>query len=322
MAKLGTFEKYIFILKEFEKRQDKELDPYDGKLKEELGLDARQLKRLLNEICDTVDSITKIQKGSKNVFKQITPLDIFTEVFKNSHEMGWLFHMAQEADPEIFKKLESYTNTNNHIYKFRNTPFEDVATLESKEVFTKLRLAVEAREYRDISFFEGRDKGKTYEDVKCLKLVLVDNNWYVAFAYFDQEKNEKISFGRISFIKSVEYTKTTNAYQPYSVQKYMEFLDTIQNSMTLYGATKKTATIRATPNVAHYFVEGMKPFLLSQKFDRQEEDGSILFTLEYTQPLEILPFIQRWLPDLEVLEPQELRDAYKQKLQDALKLYA
>jgi len=62
----------------------------------------------------------------------------------------------------------------------------------------------------------------------------------------------------------------------------------------------------------------MKKFLSSQNFKKKLEDGSVIFTLEYTQPLEILPFIQRWLPDLIILEPQELKDEYMQKLEDTI----
>jgi hypothetical protein len=38
---------------------------------------------------------------------------------------------------------------------------------------------------------------------------------------------------------------------------------------------------------------GMKKFLLSQKFKEVLEDGSVLFTVEYTQSLEVLLLIQK-----------------------------
>ena len=66
--------------------------------------------------------------------------------------------------------------------------------------------------------------------------------------------------------------------------------------------------------------DGMKKFLSTQTYKRRSDDGSIIFTLEYTQPLEILPFIQKWLPDLVILEPRELRDEYLKKLDRAVLL--
>lgn len=311
MSQSSTFKKCLFLLEEFEKRADKTLDAYDDYLQKSLSLKTKQLGRVLDELSEHFDSIVCEKIGKKKTYKLIKPIDLFSETFKNSHEIGWLFHMAHDADPEIFKELEHFTNQNPHIYKFKNTPFEDIDSLEAKEVFKRLRLAVEAREYRRIKFMFNE---KPYDNLKCLKLIFMDNNWYIAFV----DEEEKLRFGRVSFIEEVQYASKYNAFQPSSVAKHFEFLDTVQNSMTLYGIEKKTAIIKATPDIAKYFKEGMKIFLSSQKFLKKEEDGSVLFTLEYTQPLEILPFIQRWLPDLIILEPQELRDEYAKKLTKAL----
>jgi len=95
----------------------------------------------------------------------------------------------------------------------------------------------------------------------------------------------------------------------------MKFLDNnIQNSLTLYNAEVKRATIKVTPERAKYFDKGMKKFLSSQKLKEKLDDGSIIFTLEYTQSLEILPFIQKWLPHLIILEPKELKEEYIENL--------
>lgn len=299
------------MLEELEKRADKTIDAYNEVLQEGTGLQAKQLGRVLDELLEHFDSIICEKKGKKKSYRLIKPIDIFSETFKNSHEIGWLFQMAHDGDPEIFRELENYTNQNRHIYKFKNTPFEDIDTLESKEVFKRLRLAVEAREYRRIKFMFDE---KVYDNLKCLKLIFMDNNWYIAF--IDEE--DKLRFGRISFIEEVLYATKAGSFQSASVAKHLEFLDGVQNSMTLFGIEKKRATIKAMPNIAKYFDKDMKIFLSSQKFLKKEADGSVVFALEYTQPLEILPFIQRWLPDLIIVEPQELREELHKKLSIAL----
>lgn len=80
--------------------------------------------------------------------------------------------------------------------------------------------------------------------------------------------------------------------------------------MTLYNIPKHIARLKAVGNAIKYFDKGMKPFLASQKFEKTLEDGSVVFTIEYTQDLEILPFVQKWLPNLIVLEPKELKEKY------------
>ena len=313
MADLNTFQKYKAILKEFELRQDKTLTGYDEILKDKLALQPKQIDRLLYELSTVIDSIVLLEGQKKKTYKLIKPIDLFIETFENSNEIGWLFHMAHDADPEIFKSLAQYTNQHKNIYIFKNTPFEDVNTFESKEMFKRLKTAVELHEYRKIKFMFDENE---YDNLKCLKLIFMDNNWYIAFV----DNDEKLRFGRLSFIESVNYASRTS-FQPSTVEKQMKFLESVQNSMTLFSEPKKIAKIKATKNIARYFEDGMKIFLSSQKFLERQEDGSVIFTLEYTQELEILPFIQKWLPDLIILEPQELKDSYLKKLSLALSSY-
>ena len=95
--------------------------------------------------------------------------------------------------------------------------------------------------------------------------------------------------------------------------------DNLQNAMTLYRVEPKIATLKASKFIARYFEDGMKKFLSTQKFKEKLEDGSIIFTIKYTQPMEILPLIQKWMPDLTIIEPQELKDEYIKKLNQAIK---
>ena len=62
--------------------------------------------------------------------------------------------------------------------------------------------------------------------------------------------------------------------------------------------------------IKKYFKKNMKKFFPSQKFIEENEDG-IVFEISYTQPLEILPFIKRWLPNMEIIEPKELKEGLK-----------
>ncbi len=302
-------QRILFILEEFHKRSDHTLDAYDDVLHEEFnkGNSPKRIGELLKEIEREIDNVEPIKIGRKNAWKLIKPLDLFVETFENSHEINWLFNMAHDADPEIFKELEQYTNQNKHIYQFKNTPFEDMKTLEAKETFKRLRAAVEHREYRKIKF---KGSGEAQDNLKCLKLIFMDSNWYIAYV----NKENELRFGRINFIERVEYATNIGSFQPVTVKKQMEFLKNIQNSMTLYDKPKKIARIKARPFIARYFDEGMKPFLSSQKFEKKLDDGSIIFTAEYTQPMEILPLIQGWLPNLMILEPKELKEKYLERL--------
>jgi len=295
----------------------KEISAYDQALLDEFGCDKKTLERYLIDIEHNYTHIVTIKKSRKKYWKLIRVSDIFEEFISNSYDLTNLFDLAQSFDPEIFKELERGTlskiaNSNEQVFLFKNSIMEDLNSDGAKEIFKQLKVAVKNHEYRDI-YYEYEEKS-LYKNEKCLKLIFMDNNWYVVVV----DATNSLRFRRLSFITKVAYATKTNFLKS-EVEVYLRFLKTVQNAMTLYGEKPKVATIRATPNVAKYFDDGMKRFLPSQKFKGKEADGSVVFTLEYTQTLEILPLIQKWLPDLIIVEPEELKEVYREKLEMALK---
>ena len=297
----------LFLLDEFHKRQDNTLDAYDQRLLDECGLSVKQIGRLLDEIANELDNIELIKIGRKKAYKLIKPMDLFVETFKNTNEISWIFNMAHDGDPEVFKELEQFTKNTKHIFQFKNTPFEDTASIEEKEIFKTLKRAVKNREYVKITF---KGKEDPQDNLKCLKLIFMEGNWYLAYV----NTEDSLKFGRISFMDKIEYASKVESFQPSTVTKQMHFLKNIQNAMTLYGKPTKIARLKASGMAAKYFYEGMKPFLSSQQFEKILDDGSVIFTLEYTQAIEIMPFIQSWLPNITILEPQELKEQYVKRL--------
>jgi hypothetical protein len=315
---MNTIRKYKIVLNELKNlKENHYLTAYDDYLIEKLNLSTKQIGRMLDELTQEYDNIIKEKIGKKLGYKIVENSDIFVEIFDkfDDNNLGWFFQLAQESDPEIFKKVKNFTNTNQKVFTFKNSPFEDTKTLETKSIFIRLKTAVENREYRKIKFYHDK---KVYDNLKCIKMIFMDNNWYIATISDD----EILRFGRISFIESVEYATKINSFQSQSIQKYLDFIDNrVQNSMTLYDKKIKIAKIKALPSIAKYFQKDMKKFLSSQKFISSNSDGSVDFSLTYTQAIEILPFIKKWLPNLVILNPQELKEELKQDLQNAMKNY-
>ena len=136
-------------------------------------------------------------------------------------------------------------------------------------------------------------------------------------AYVDEK--DVLKLGRVAFIEEVTYA-SKNYFQKSSVEKHLKILnENLQNAMTLFDKEPRKVTIRAMSSVAKYFSEGMKTFLPSQTFIRKEDDGSVIFTLSYTQELEVFPLIQKWMPNLVIVEPAELQESYVKKLQQAIR---
>lgn len=272
-------------------------------------LSPKQMGRLLDEITEEIDSVIVIKKNRRKSYKLLKPMDLFIETLKNSNDISWIFNMAHDGDPELFHELEKFTKKTKHVFQFHNTPFEDTKTFEEKEIFKTLKRAIKNREYVKITF---NGKEKALNNLKCLKLIFMEGNWYLAYV----DETEQCKFGRVSFMKKVEYGRKKESFHLSSVSNQMKFLTNIQNSMTLYSVPKKIARLKAIQDAKKYFAKDMKPFFNSQRFDKTLDNGDIIFTIEYTQELEILPFIQKWIPNIIVIEPLSL----KSKLEEHLKL--
>lgn len=295
---------------------EKEIKAYDKDILQEFACDKKTLERYLKDIESLYDHIITIKRGKQNVWKLVGVSDIFNEFIKNSENISQLFLMAQEFDPEIFKELEKGTlskiaKNDEHIFLFKNSIMEELQTKRAKEIFQKLKLAIHNSEYRDIVY--AYDTTHIYKNAKCIKLLFMDNNWYLILI----DESKKLLFRRLSFITQVNYASKSTFHRN-DIQPYLDFLARAQNSMTLYDVAPKVATIKARPNIAKYFEKDMKKFLLSQTFLETCDDGGVLFTINYTQELEIFPFIQKWMPDLVIIEPLELKKSYIKKLNATL----
>jgi len=268
----------------------------------------KQTDRYFEKLMEEFKNIIQIKIGKKKAYKLIDNFDVFVEIFKKMEkleDLEELLYLAKESNPELFKKL-NYSFNNDDVFMFKGAIFDSI---QNKKIFKNLKEAIKYREYRYIKFFNEEKK-----EVKPLKLVFTDNNWYLAYV-----ENDILKLGRINFIEQIEYSKN-NSYQASSIQQHLFLLQhNLQNSMTLFDKPKKVAKIKANPNIARYFKKNIKKFFDSQKFIEELEDGSVIFSIDYTQELEILPFIQKWLPDLIILSPDELKTTYLNKLNQAIK---
>ena len=302
----------------------------------------RKLRRYLNEIRDKYYNIVRTEKvkmpdisrkpieGYKVPNKERDIHEVLEFFLEYGEDLDWLLQIVHENDPKLLQdlsdeakeRLKRTIDEDENIYLFVSYPFERTNGA-MRQHMRDLKRAVKAREYRRIVH---RHRGELRDDiVACLRLIFSDGNWYLAAENVDESLSDEDRFMlvRLSFVRDIDYVRDAEGhpderyieYPEKLLEKYREFFPRIQNAMTLYRPFD-TARIQASPTIAPYFKEGAKRFFPSQRFACENEDGSVEFTLEYTQPLEILPFIKRWAPNLTVLEPAELRH----EMQDAMRL--
>lgn len=318
-----------------------ELYPQDENLQEMFFEDTgdtpqRTLRRYLEDIHQLYRHIVLTEKKKKDLTdRKVTVYRVpdkekdVSKVFKffmeNSDELGWVLQMIHENDPSFLKELktkdkhliEESLQEDAGIFMFNSTPFENFEDSSKKEIFNNLKKAVKNHEYRTIEY--EKNKMVTFENMKCLKLVYMNNNWYLA----TEDEEKKFFWLRLSFMYKVNYADHDKiTFQKSRVDYYGDFFSSVQNAMTLANVNFKKTTLKASPCIALYFKESMKPFFSSQEYVRTEEDGSIIFTVEYTQAMEVLPFVKQWLPDISIVEPDSLKEAFVKDMQKSIALHS
>jgi len=298
---------------------------------DELEVSSRTLSRYMETLQRLFGDIMVLEKkqvlrfGKKTtILRAPNPTKDASKVIRffmeTQSDLSWLLSLANENDPtllsdigtdELKDAIESTIKADKEVFLFRSNPLENFQDSKVGHCFNTLKKAVKNREYRTIIYHH--DTTETLEDVKCLKLIFSENNWYLAI----ETKEEEFRLLRVSFIQSVSYS-TKNSYQAHILTKYRHYFETMQNPFTLHSSTLQTAILKASPKVAKYFQPNMKTFFLSQRHESTEADGSVIFSISYTQPMEVLPFIKKWLPDITILEPQSLITCFKKDLESSL----
>lgn len=302
----------------------------DTELLDELRIKERTLRRYMGEIDKLFPDAFRIESklighGKRPVKvlrvydKNKDIIDVLECLLKYSNDLGWLIGLLNENDPSLFndlnkhekEKVSKQLKEDSDIFLFRTNPLEVLQDELSKRYLSELRNAVKNKECRNIKY-KYIGEMENLIDVKCLKIIFTDSNWYLAIE--DTERNFRLL--RVAFIVSL--SKSSKKYEGKILKEYETYFNKIQNAMSLPSEPLQRALLKASPKVAIYFQEGRKLFFPSQKFKETLGDGSVTFSIDFTQDMEILPFIKKWFPDIEILEPRSLRETFKEQLEIAL----
>ncbi len=322
---------HIYILLE-RLAKGEELYAQNEELLDQLDVSERTLDRYLKDIYELYDKIVLTEKKKKEFTERKVTIYRVTDrqkdvskilkfFIENSNDLGWVLQMIHENDPSFLKELdegdrydiEQNIKEDEGVFVFKSTPFESLDDPVHQSIFSQLKKAVKNHEYRTIVY--QKNKMEELKDLKCLKLVYMNNNWYLA----TENDAKQFRFLRLSFIQKIKYaSEGRTTFQSSRVEEHNTYFASLQNAMTLVGKPFERTVLKASPRVALYFAEDMKPFFPSQEYIRTEEDGSVVFSIEYTQPLEVLPFIKQWQPDLTIVSPDKLKDQLVRELQQSL----
>lgn len=286
---------------------------YIEDVKEYLGKDERTIARYIKAINDVVCEGRKIcyKRGecyfgpAKKLF-QFDPA-IFTALalicnMLDDKQRKFIF---KNIDEKILTAIKSERNELQKSYKFLSKPFEEV----SLKTIDELKIPLEKSHRISLDYLGEKFTFKPY------KIVFIDENFYLA----GLDESDKFKMLRISNIKNIQLKDKFNKDDKSSV---ISFIDRhMQTSWTDFTKFEMGEFIDiklcVNSSVARYFTD-KKPFLKSQKIECECENGDKIVSYRVTQFMEIKPFIKKWLPSIEVIEPVQLRDEILGELREYL----
>jgi predicted DNA-binding transcriptional regulator YafY len=203
-----------------------------------------------------------------------------------------------KIDEKVIKK---YIKDNTILVK--ESPIEELSSSEIEI----LKKAIKRKDYVDIKYI--LDKEHFFENVKPLKIVFAEGNWYLACLTKDKINNG-FKFLRINWIKEIKLKN-----KEFKVPKEAkEFLKNFQTLFSSYKVPYKEVIVEVDEEVARHF--RVKKFLPSQKI--LEDNGKLKISYIINNDNEIIRLVKRWIPHMKIITPIELQQKFKQLLLEFL----
>lgn len=205
------------------------------------------------------------------------------------------------SDTDLFKKTDAL------FHKFEdelsNKVYQKSAVEKIDEFKDEIILIKNAIETKNIikCFYNKKNR-----EVYPLKILNLEGYWYLIIF---EPKDNKIKTFHLNTIKKIEITESNYLFDENKV-------DSFDNAITAYFKPENETTfvqLYIDSKVAKYFER--KPLSPQQRILSENEDGSLELEVSITDYMEIIPIIQRFMPYVIVIEPDDLRKEIKKNIE-------
>lgn len=211
--------------------------------------------------------------------------------------------LFESDEPSFVRKIKKETQALYHLF---DVPFESI---DNHDTYREIKKSIKMRRYLSIVY--EKNKLLTYNNIKPIRIVYAHNNWYLA-ALLTAKRSDTydFTFFRINNIKHIKM-EVKSFHEDMQIQKHLE---NMQSLFQRYNMPTYKVILRISKKIAVYFKQ--KAYLKSQTIIEEKSDGTLLVSYEITNDMEIMPIIQKWLPHIKVVEPQELQNKINTLLRD------
>lgn len=257
----------------------------------------------------------ELVRGEKGCYKAVTKSTMDKFINKNTKALlVQTFNIAQrnnllkslDIDESDKRILESEIKKSKDCYEFISKPFE--SKKGDEELLKDLENAIHNKRYVKITY-----KTAIGEDIYLLKpykIIFMNENFYLATE--NPDERYRFTMLRLAQIKSVELQKEQFHHNP----DIKEFIKHLQTPFPLYKPQFREHLIKVivevNKNQVKYFK--LKKHLPSQTIEKENEDGSAIFSFTVTQEKEMEELLKKWIPNIKIIEPLTLKEKIRKDL--------
>jgi len=157
--------------------------------------------------------------------------------------------------------------------------------------------------------------GGAKERVLCPVKILASENFFYMMAADDRGKAGEFHKYRVDRIKRLEILP--DEFTPPSPELIKKIIGTATTIWGVNEGKKIKITLKAEGAAADFLQS--KELLPNQKVSKPGKDGSVTVNAVIHHPMEVVPLVLHWMPEITILEPGELRAEAKNRIDAYLK---
>ena len=273
-------------------------------LSKEWDIPTKTLQRDFKKLMEGSYGVVRASDGKRFVLKPSSHSP------NNAHTaINILDSLSADIGGEFYTKAQSALR---RLQRYVDSPFYtriDVENISDKlDIIEELESAIAEQKY--VSFRYKRwykpDDIKTYKEVKPYKIIIFDGFWYLLTEY----KGNTIKF-YLKELYNLKREKTTFEPDP-------QLLEKMNKAINIWFDPKKEpfeVILELESDAIVYFER--KP--IQGQYLKKYPNGRVELTLEVTHKEEVFSIVKRWLPQIRIIEPIELREEFEGMMEDYLK---
>ncbi len=285
-----------------------------AELAAEFGVSERSIQRDLERINMTGFHLDAPQKGtyafaggvslkSYNLSsEQLSVLVLMREM------AGGLGGAIKDAFDKVFERATAASSADSPFYAVGPRALNPL----TRKFYEDIVFAIERNKKLKVRYASAAGEK---ERVLCPVKILASESFFYMMASVDGGRTGEFPKFRVDRIKKLDILP--EEFSPPSPETIKKIIGTATTIWGVNEGKKTPVTLRAEGAAADFLRS--KEILPKQKVSKPAPDGSVTVKAVISHPMELVPLVLHWMPEITITEPRDLRSEVRSRIDSYLK---